>query len=193
MLHTSQVKFCECCVCFQCIAQCSCSFIANPVPCLLVFVVGNVSNSSSTLSSCSHLATSFQCASSHPLIFARLSLATRGSGNARLCWPSLRPSQELSQVLDFSSKLVYLVHILLAHPTERVIGVLCLSSMSRSVLLLLLLQCYCLLVGVGCWQCLQFIHFPRFLFAHLSDPVIGVLCLFLKLRSVLLLFLLQCH
>ena len=51
-----------------------------------------------------HLATSFQCASSHPFIFARLSLTTRGSGNARLCWPSLRPSQELSQVLDFFIK-----------------------------------------------------------------------------------------
>ena len=58
-----------------------------------------------------------------------------------------------------------------AHVPDPVIGVFCLSSMPRSVLLLLLLQTCCLLVyfSVGCWQCLQFIHFPRFLFySHLQ-------------------------
>ena len=79
----------------------------------------------------------------------------------------------------------------LTHMTDSVIGVLCLSSMPRSVLLLLLLQSCCLLVGVGCWQCLQFINLPRLLLAHIQDSVIGVLCLSSMHRSVLLLLLLQ--
>ena len=62
-------------------------------------------------------------------------------------------------------------HVLIAQVADTVFGVLCLSSMPRSVLLLLLLQTCCLLVyfSVGCWQCLQFIHFPRFLFL-LTSP-----------------------
>ena len=73
--------------------------------------------------------------------------------------------------------------------TEPAKSMPCWLSMHLSVLLLLLLlhhQCCCLLVGVGCWCCLQFIHLPHFL-AHISDPVIGVLCLSSMPRSVLLL------
>ena len=80
---------------------------------------------------------------------------------------------------------------LLAHKTDPVTGVLCLSSMHRSVLLLLLLQCRCLLVCVVCWQCLQFIHLPNFLLAHIPDAVIGVLCLSSMPHSVLLIPLFQ--
>ena len=61
------------------------------------------------------------------------------------------------------------------------------SSMPRSVLLLLLLQSSCLLVCVCCWQCLQFIHLPRFLLAHHTDTVLGVLCLSSTPRSLHLL------
>ena len=65
----------------------------------------NIETRPSTLSLL-HLATSSLCASYHPLIFVSLSLTTCGSGNARLCWPSLRPSQVLSQVLDLFIKSI---------------------------------------------------------------------------------------
>ena len=55
--------------------------------------------------------------------------------------------------------------------------------MLRSVLLLLLLQSCWLLVGVCCWQCLQFIHLHHFLLAHNS----AVVPLFFPSRFLLLL------
>ena len=140
-----------------------------------------------------HLATSFQCASSHPFIFARLSLTTRGSGNARLCWPSLRPSQELSQVLDFFIKANLSCPLSSCSlPSFSDWCVVFVFSASLSAFdpssPILFPACWCwLLVAMSATQP------PSSLLAHISDPVIGVLCWSSMHRSVLLLLLLQCR
>ena len=120
-LLTAQVQHCQRCVCLECIAQSTRSFITNLVACPVTpraIVLALLSCCVSLWSCCSQL--------SHSCVSVVFVLSSSPSPRAPSS-PNLLPAQSLPVLLCLPCSLVVFACGLVAHSTDIALSVLCLS------------------------------------------------------------------